>query len=279
MSTSQNTKLNNGIKIPKLGFGTWQLRNEKLIEPLTWAFEAGYRHVDTAMAYTNEKAVGQTIKESQLTREEIFVTTKLWIMYFEAEKTMEAIDKSLNRLGMKYVDLFLVHWPAEGYLEIWKSMEKILAEGKARAIGVSNFKINHLENLLEEADIIPAVNQIECTPYNYNKELIDYCKSKDIKIEAYSPITRGLKLSDPKLIELASKYNKTAAQILLRWNLEIGSIVIPKSTNKKRIIENSEIFDFTIAHQDMKLLSSFNENLRVPGSKKHKELAIKYLDT
>jgi len=279
MVLSAKVLLNNGVKIPLLGFGTWQLRGEKVLQPLTWALETGYRHIDTAMAYTNEKIIGKVIMESEILRDELFITTKLWIWDFEPTKALEAINASLKRLGLKYVDLYLVHWPAEGYLDIWKPMEQILTEGKARAIGVSNFLIHHLEQLQEIAEIPPAVNQIEFSPYNFNLQLFDYCKKSNIKIAAYSPLTRGLKLGDPKLLRIASKYNKTTAQILLRWNLQKGSIVIPKSSSKTRIIENSEIFDFTISQQDMNELDSFNENLRIPGSTKHKQLADKYLNS
>ncbi len=279
MVVSSEVLLNNGVKIPLLGFGTWQLKGENLLQPLTWALEAGYRHIDTAMVYMNEKIIGKVIKKSDIPREELFITTKLWIWDFEPTKALEAIDVSLKKLGLNYVDLYLVHWPAEGFLDIWKPMEQMVIEGKARAIGVSNFLIHHLEKLREIAEIPPAVNQIECSPYNFPLPLYDYCKKNNINIAAYSPLTRGLKISDTKLLEIAADYQKTAAQILLRWNLQKGSIIIPKASTKARIIENSNIFDFTISAKDMKLLDSFNEHLRVPGSPKHKQLAEKYLDS
>lgn len=170
-NNSQELQLNNGLKIPVLGLGTWQSRGEELANAVNWALKAGYRHIDTAMAYVNEREIGKTIKKSGVDREEIFLTTKLWISFFEPTKILSAFESSLERLNMNYVDLFLVHWPAEEYLEVWKKIEKILAEGKTRAIGVSNFKIHHLEDIITNTETIPAVNQIEFTPYLYDKEM------------------------------------------------------------------------------------------------------------
>ncbi len=279
MVLSASTLLNNGVKIPLIGYGTWQLKGENVIQSIAWALEAGYRHIDTAMVYKNEKAIGTVIRNSKIPRDELFITTKLWIQDFSPEKVPHAIDVSLKKLGLKYVDLYLVHWPAEGYLDIWKPMEHIVREGKARAIGVSNFMIHHLEKLKKRAEIQPAINQIEFSPYNFNLELYEYCNENEIKIESYSPLTRGIKLMDPKLVEIAAKYNKTTAQILLRWNVQKGTIAIPTSSNKTRILENIEIFDFTISQHDMNVLDTFNIQLRVPGSTKHIKLAEKYLDS
>lgn len=277
MDISSEITLNNGVKIPILGLGTWQSRGEQSEKAVTWALEAGYRHIDTAMAYVNEKWIGKAIKKSRIERDELFITTKLWIWDFEPIKALKAIDLSLEKLKLDYIDLYLVHWPAEGHLDIWKTMEQILAEGKTQAIGVSNFMVHHLDKIMSNANIIPAVNQVEFTPYLYDKELFDYCKKYDIKIEAYSPLTRGLKFDDPRLVEIATRYNKTAAQVLIRWGLQLGIVEIPKSINKNHIIENSNVFDFNLSKVDMSKLCSFNENLRVPGSKKHHELAQKYL--
>lgn len=277
MDISSEITLNNGVKIPILGLGTWQSRGEQSEKAVTWALEAGYRHIDTAMAYVNEKWIGKAIKKSRIERDELFITTKLWIWDFEPIKALKAINLSLEKLKLNYIDLYLVHWPAEGYLDIWKTMEQILAEGKTRAIGVSNFMVHHLDRIMSNANIIPAVNQVEFTPYHYNKELLDFCKKYEIKIEAYSPLTRGLKFDDPKLVKIATRYSKTAAQVLIRWGLQLGLIEIPKSTNKNHIIENSSVFDFKLSKADMNKLCSLNENLRVPGSKKHHELAEKYL--
>ncbi|NHJ03545.1 MAG: aldo/keto reductase [Candidatus Heimdallarchaeota archaeon] len=276
MNDSQVLHLNNGVKIPILGLGTWHSRGEDLANAINWALEAGYRHIDTAMTYANERIIGRAIKKNKIKREETFLTTKLWINFFEPTKLKNVFEKSLKNLNTDYIDLFLLHWPAEGYLSAWKELEKIYADGRARAIGVSNFKIHHLENLKTNFEITPVVNQIEFTPYLYDKEIYDYCKKHSIKIEAYSPLTRGEKLGDSNLISIAKRYNKSTAQILLRWGIQMGLIEIPKSTNEKRIIENIQIFDFEINKEDMNYLCNLNENLRVPGSKKHEELMKKY---
>lgn len=277
MKNSQKLQLNNGVNIPTLGLGTYSLRGEDLINAANWALKAGYRHIDTAMSYANESLIGKVIKKSSIEREEIFLTTKLWINFFEPTKIETVFKGSLKRLKTDYIDLFLLHWPVEGYEAAWKILEKIYSEGSAKAIGVSNFKVEHLEALKSNSKVIPAVNQIEFTPYLFDKKIYDYCNKNDIKIEAYSPLTRGVKLNDSDLVSIASKYNKTSAQLLLRWGIQMGLIVIPKSTNEKRIIENQQIFDFEINEEDMNYLCNLNENLRIPGSKKHEELMKKYL--
>ena len=262
-------KLNNGVEMPLLGLGTWDIpEGEAIIDSVQWAISCGYRHIDTAWIYGNEKGVGQGLKLSinnqGINREEIFVTTKLWFDSFKYEKALKAFDRSLDRIGLEYVDLYLLHWPEPKHRqEAWKALEFILKEGKTRSIGVSNYYQQHLNELLENADIIPAVNQVEFTPYLYLKELKEFCEAKGIKIEAYSPLTRGRKLKDPKLINIAEKYNKSTAQILIRWGLQHEIIEIPKSSNKEHIKNNGEIYDFTIAEDDMGRLDSFNENLYV----------------
>lgn len=266
LTFGSKSRLNNGVEIPILGFGTLRIRGEDVQNAVLWALEAGYRHVDTAKAYENESDVGKGFKRSGLPRDEVFITTKLWNDDHGYNNALKAIDRSLKNLELDWVDLYLVHWPVSGRrVETWKAMERILKDGKARAIGVSNFTIRHLEELLAEADVVPTVNQIEFTPYLYQKELQDYCEGKDIKIEAWSPLTRGIKLGDPKLVEIANHYGKTPAQILIRWNLQHGTIAIPKSVRKERIIENSRVFDFSISDKDMKRLDGFNENLRTSG--------------
>ena len=269
MSLNINTKikLNNGVEIPLLGLGTWEIREgETIIDAIRLAISKGYRHIDTARIYGNEKGVGKGLKlsleEQGLAREDIFITTKLWINSFKYEKALKAFNRSLNNLGLDYVDLYLLHWPEPLYRqEAWKALESILKEGKARSIGVSNYYQNHLDELLSEADIIPAVNQVEFTPYLYLKELKEYCDNKGIRLEAYSPLTRGRKLKDSKLMDIAKKYNKSSAQILIRWGLQHEVIEIPKSSKGDHIIENSKVFDFTISEDDMALLDKFNEGL------------------
>jgi diketogulonate reductase-like aldo/keto reductase len=269
MSININTKikLNNGVEIPLLGLGTWEItEGETIINTIRLAISKGYRHIDTAKIYGNEKGVGKGLKlsleEQGLTREDIFITTKLWINSFKYEKALKAFNRSLNNLGLDYVDLYLLHWPEPLYRqEAWKALESILKEGKARSIGVSNYYQNHLDELLSEADIIPVVNQVEFTPYLYLKELKEYCENKRIRLEAYSPLTRGKKLKDSKLMDIAKKYNKSSAQILIRWGLQHEVIEIPKSSKEDHIIENSKVFDFTISEDDMALLDKFNEGL------------------
>ena len=271
MSLNINTKvkLNNGVEMPLLGLGTWEIaEGETIVDAVRWAISNGYRHIDTAQIYGNEKGVGKGLKlslEAQgINREEVFVTTKLWIDSFKYEKALKTFNRSLNNLGLDYVDLYLLHWPEPAYrLEAWKALESILKERKARSIGVSNYYIHHLEELLNGVDIIPAVNQVEFTPYLYLKKLKDYTKDKGITLEAYSPLTRGKKLMDPKLLNIAKKYNKSSPQILIRWGLQHNIVEIPKSSKEEHIIENSKIFDFSISEEDMTILDKLNENFYV----------------
>lgn len=220
MNDTRTKFLNNGVTIPALGLGVFRSpAGEMTRNAVLHALEAGYRHIDTAKIYGNEESVGQAIRESGIPRSEIFLTTKLWNSDHGYDATLRACDESLTKLGFHAVDLYLVHWPVQGLrLETWRAMETLLAEGKARAIGVSNYMVHHLEELLEHANVVPAINQIELSPYNYlyRKEVVDLCRANDIQVEAYSPLTKAQKLHDPKLVELARKYSKTAAQILIR---------------------------------------------------------------
>ncbi len=269
LNINSKIKLNNGVEIPLLGLGTWEISDGNAVaNAIHWAISAGYRHFDTATIYGNEKSVGQGIKnamqEYDLKREEIFVTTKLWISSFQYDKALKAFERSLKSLNLDYVDLYLLHWPEPTHRQdAWKALEKIFKDGKARSIGVSNYYQHHLEELLNETDVIPTVNQVELTPYLYLKDLKDFCENHDIRLEAYSPLTRGRKLGDKKLMEVAQKYNKTTAQILIRWGLQHNIIVIPKSSKEEHIIENSQIFDFTLSEGDMSLLNSFDEKLYI----------------
>lgn len=261
-----NTKiaLNNGVCIPVLGLGTWQITGEKVEGTVSLALNIGYRHIDTAATYHNEVGVGKALKKSGIPREEIFITTKLWNSDHGYDKAIAACEKSLKNLGLDYVDLYLIHWPvANLYLKTWEAMEELLASGKCRAIGASNFTIRHIEALLQQSSIIPAVNQVEFSPYLYQKELLALCKYKGIQIEAYSPLTRGQKLNNPALSVIANKYEKSSAQVLIRWSLQTGLVVIPKSSSLKHLKENTEVFDFELSPEDMETLNSFDEKLHI----------------
>lgn len=256
-------KLNNGVKIPILGFGTWDLRGEGALNATTWALESGYRLIDTASFYGNEVEVGEGIKASQLAREELFITTKVWETEMGYQNTLNAFEKSLNKLNIDYIDLYLIHWPRAKRLETWQAMEELYNEKKVRAIGVSNFKIVHLKRLLNNSQIVPVVNQVEFSPFLYQKDLKKYCQEHDIKIEAYAPLTRAKKFNNPILKKIAKKYDKSPAQVLIRWGIQHGLIEIPKSSSKEHVKENSQIFDFNIKKSDMEKLDNLDEDFRV----------------
>jgi len=264
ISIDTKVKLNNGVQMPIFGLGTYQTRSGKETQTaVLYALEAGYRLIDTAKIYGNEKDVGEVVRKSGIPREEVFITTKLWNSDHGYEAAIAACEKSLKSLGLSYIDLYLIHWPVEGLRnETWTAMETLQKEGKCRAIGVSNYMIWHLEELLRSSSTVPAVNQVEFSPYLYQKDLLEFCRSHNIQLEAYSPLTKGQKLSDPKLVAIASRYSKSPAQMLIRWVLQHGVIVIPKSSKKERIFENADVFDFTISPEDKSVLDSFNENLR-----------------
>jgi diketogulonate reductase-like aldo/keto reductase len=256
--------LNNGVQMPVLGLGTWQITGKKAEEVIQSALGIGYRHIDTAAAYHNESDIGKALKVSGVPREDIFITTKLWNSDHGYRKTIAAFEKSLQNLGLDYVDLYLIHWPVgNSYIETWTAMEELLASGKCRAIGVSNFTIRHLETLMKQSSTVPAVNQVEFSPYLYQKALLDYCNSKGIQLEAYSPLTRGNKLDNPALSSIAAKYGKSPAQVLIRWSLQSGLVVIPKASSLKHLKENAAVFDFELSKEDMKTLNSFDEKLHI----------------
>jgi diketogulonate reductase-like aldo/keto reductase len=265
MDINTTVTLNNGVKIPILGLGVFQSPPGGVTKRAVLdALEAGYRHIDTARIYGNERDVGRAVAESGIPREEIFVTTKLWNADQGYESTLDACELSLGKMDLDHVDLYLMHWPVEGRrLASWTAMEELLAKGKCRSIGVSNFMVHHLDELLGHAHVVPAMNQIEMSPYNYlqRKETIDLCHKAGIVIEAYSPLTKGKKLKDPRLVEMAERYGKTTAQLLIRWALEKGFVVLPKSVHKERIVQNADVFDFIISGADMAILDGFNENL------------------
>ncbi len=265
LSLNGKIKLNNGTEIPYLGLGVYLTQaGDETINAVKWALQAGYRHIDTAKIYGNEKEVGIAIKESGIPREDIFVTTKLWNNDHGFEPTLKAFDKSLRDLNLEYIDLYLIHWPGTAKRgESWKALEKIYKEGKCKAIGVSNYTVRHLTELLDMCEVVPAINQVEFSPFLYQKELLDFCVEKGIQLEAYSPLARAKKLEDERLVELAKKYSKTPAQILIRWSLQHNLVVIPKSSKKERIKENASVFDYNISDEDIVKLDSMNENFRV----------------
>src|SRR3989338_9770994 len=264
--------LNNGIKIPVIGIGTFRIEDGELAtNDIKWALEAGYRLIDTATIYKNEEGVGKAIGKSGIPREQIFVTTKLWNIDQGYENTLKAINVSLTKLGLTYVDLYLVHWPTASpdnktsinkREETWKAMEEIYKSGKTKAIGVSNYTIRHLEEMKKYADIFPAVDQVEFHPFLYQKDLLEYCKQNDIVLQAHSPLASGNISRSELITDIAKKYHKSNAQILLRWSLQHGVIPIPKSIHKERIAANINVFDFELSGEDMVKLDGLNENLR-----------------
>lgn len=250
--------------MPVFGLGTWALNESKGKQAILWALEAGYRLIDTAVIYGNEEIVGLAIKESEIPREEIFITTKILNQGFE--NTLNSFEESLQRLNVSYIDLYLIHVPITDLrLETWKAFEKLYEEGKIRAIGVSNYMIRHLTELLEHFSIIPAVNQVEFSPFIYQKDLLDFCNSNSVILEAYCPLTKGEKLNNQSLIDIGKKYMKSPAQILIRWGLQHSIVQIPRSINKDHLYENADIFDFQIEDEDMQTLNSLNEDFRAYG--------------
>ncbi len=265
-------QLNNGVRIPQLGLGVFRAADgDETQNSVKWALEAGYRHIDTAKIYGNEKSVGDGIQGSGVARGDIFLTTKLWNDDIRQGRTKAAFAESLEALRTDYIDLYLIHWPADGFEQAWADLEELYVVGKIKAIGVSNFHRLHLEQLEKTAKILPAVNQIESHPYLSNQELIDLCHSKGMAVEVWSPLggIKGNVLEDAVLHELASKYGKTPAQIVLRWDIQRNVIVIPKSVHRERILSNQEVFDFELSQEDMALISSLNRNQRVGSDPDH----------
>ena len=260
LNIESKIKLNNGSQMFLLGFGTWQAKDgQTAYDAVSNALKAGYRHIDTAKYYGNETSVGKAIRDSGIPRAEIWVTTKLWPT--DAIQLEKAFNTSLKKLDIDYVDLYLMHWPVPGMVKkTWLKLEKVYQNsGKIKAIGVSNYSIGQLKSTLSVASIKPVVNQIKCSPYNYKPAMHKFCQENDIVMEAYSPLTRGSKLGDVNLTTIADKYNKTPAQILIRWCLQKGIPAIPKSVHEDRIIANTEIFDFEINDVDMVRLDNFSK--------------------
>ncbi len=262
----QYLSLNNGLRIPQLGYGVWKVPNEGAATAVGQALEAGYRLIDTAKIYGNEVGVGEALAASDVPREDLFITTKVWNSDQGYDNTLNAFDESLKKLGLDYVDLYLIHWPTpkfDTYVETYKALEKIYHEGRAKAIGVCNFEIEHLQRILEECEVKPAVNQVECHPYLQQKELKQYCQEHDILLEAYSPLMNGTKvIEDPIIQEIAEQYGKTPAQVILRWHLQTDVIVIPKTVTPSRMQENLNVFDFELKASDMAQIAALDRNER-----------------
>jgi diketogulonate reductase-like aldo/keto reductase len=258
--------LNNGLKMPQLGFGVWQVDNEQAAIAVSKALEVGYTSIDTAMFYKNEEGVGKAIKESSIPREELFITTKVWNTDHGYENTLRAFDESMERLGLDYIDLYLIHWPTpkyDQYIETYKALEKLYKDGRVKAIGVCNFHIEHLERLLKECEVKPVLNQVECHPYLTQEELKAYCEKHDIFVEAWSPLQQGGEVLNEEMIKtIAKQHGKTPAQVILRWHLQNNTIVIPKSVTPSRIEENFQVFDFELTESEMAEINQLNRNER-----------------
>ncbi|MDF2968709.1 MAG: 2,5-didehydrogluconate reductase, partial [Nocardioidaceae bacterium] len=257
--------LNNGSTIPQLGFGVFQVPPEDTSDVVAKALEVGYRHIDTAALYDNEEGVGAAVRASGLTRDEVFVTTKLGNPHQGAETGLAAFETSLDKLGMDYVDLYLIHWPLPArdlYVETWQMMEKLYAEGRARAIGVSNFQPQHLRRLQAEATVLPAVNQVELHPTLAQTELREVHAQMGIATEAWAPIAKGAELDNPTIGEIAQRVGKSPAQVILRWHLQLGNIVFPKSVTPSRIEENFDLFDFELDDADMTSITALDSGNR-----------------
>jgi len=264
MNLQTTVTLNNGVKIPQIGLGVFRAADgDETRNAVKWALEAGFRHIDTAAIYGNEESVGEAIRQSGVPREELFVTTKLWNQNMRDGRELEGFEESLRKLGLEYVDLYLIHWPVEVYPKAWAFMEKIYKEGRTRAIGVSNFQTHHLETLSKTAAVTPAVNQIELSPILSQYPLCQYCEKLGIKIEAWGPLGAGACLSDPVIKGIGDKYGKSPAQVIIRWDLQRGLITFPKSINKDRIFSNTQVYDFSLTPEDMAAIDALNKDQRL----------------
>ncbi|MCB9489552.1 MAG: aldo/keto reductase [Deltaproteobacteria bacterium] len=254
--------LNNGVAMPLLGLGVYQAADGgECREAVVHALKFGYRHVDTAAMYGNEKDVGEGVRASGVPRDQVFVTTKLWNSDHGYDRAMRAFDASMKRLRFETLDQYLIHWPVQNLRgETWRALVKLYQDGRIRSIGVSNYTVRHLEELLSESDIVPATNQVEFHPFLFQRELMEFCKSKGIQLVAYSPLTKGTRLRDPALASFAKRYERTPAQIMIRWCLQHGVVCIPKSSHPGRIEENASVYDFEISPEDMAALDALNEN-------------------
>ena len=272
--------LNNGQTIPSLGFGTWELAQEDVCVPaVLQALESGYRVIDTAARYMNEAFVGRALAESGLPRDAYHLTTKVWVTDFGYEQTLRAFDKSLKKLNVDYVDLYLLHWPVEGYQDSWRALEKLLEEGRSKAIGVCNFEIDHLETLAAKANIKPVLNQVETHPLFQQRTLLDYLNQHEILLEAWSPLGRGDAnlLSNPVLTEIAQSHGKDVGQVILRWHLQRETLAIPRSSKPARVASNFQIYDFELDQNQMHAINALDTNQRSAGDPKDPEWIAKLM--
>ena len=264
-SQAYRIELNNSVEIPQFGFGVFQIPPDETAEAVETALSVGYRHIDTAQMYGNEQQVGEGIRRSGVGRESVFVTSKLNNNRHTRDDALRAFDRSLALLGSEYVDLFLIHWPlptVRDFMHVWRALEEVYREGRARSIGVSNFQPDHLRRLMAESDVRPAVNQIEVHPYLTQEPLRRFDQEAGIVTEAWSPIAQGKVLSDPTIVEVAEEVGRTPAQVVLRWHLQLGNVVFPKSVNRQRIAENFDVFDFALADTDMARISALDRGER-----------------
>ena len=254
-------KMNDGYKIPVVGLGTWKSEpGEATYKAVLDSINAGYRHIDTARAYDNEADVGKAVQDADISRKDLFITTKLWNRHQGYDEAIEACEKSLARLGCDYIDLYLIHWPLKDKRnESWRALIELQKKGLCRSIGVSNFTIDNLKELEDKFEVIPAANQVEFHPYHYQKDLLEYCNSKNIIIEAYSPLVHAKRMDEERLVAISEEIGKTPAQILIRWAMQRGMVVLPKSVNEGRIVENFSVFDFEISDSLMKRLDNLDE--------------------
>ena len=254
-------KMNDGYKIPVVGLGTWKSEpGEATYKAVLDSINAGYRHIDTARAYDNEADVGRAVQDADISRKDLFITTKLWNRHQGYDEAIEACEKSLARLGCDYIDLYLIHWPLKDKRnESWRALIELQKKGLCRSIGVSNFTIDNLKELEDKFEVIPAANQVEFHPYHYQKDLLEYCNSKNIIIEAYSPLVHAKRMDEERLVAISEEIGKTPAQILIRWAMQRGMVVLPKSVNEGRIVENFSVFDFEISDSLMKRLDNLDE--------------------
>ena len=257
--------LANGVEIPYLGLGVWQADNgQEVIDAIKWALQAGYRHIDTAAAYKNEAGVGQAIRESGVDRADIFVTSKLWNSEQGYDATLRAFDQSMARLGLDVLDLYLIHWPVQGkYKDTWRAFEQLYADGRIRAIGVSNFLQHHLEDLLGDAQVVPMVNQLEFHPWLVQPALLAYCRQHQIQYEAWSPLMQGKLFEQDIVNDLAKKYGKSPGQIAVRWDLQKGVVTIPKSVKREHILSNADVFDFELSAADVAYIDGLDRQQRI----------------